>query len=191
MTPLQVRIGFASRAMPGELECGDQLGIVRDGVRSLIALADGVGHGPEAAAAARKAIAAATHEPWAPLDQIMSRCHRELTSTRGAALALIRVDAAHHQVEHIAIGNVEVAQSAREATRWIAVPGIVGSRMRKLVVSRQRLHAGDIFAVYTDGISRRLDLGRNCTLDATALASKLLEDYGSLYDDAACVVLRC
>jgi hypothetical protein len=191
MTPLQVRIGFASRAKPGEVECGDQLGVVRDGVRSLIVLADGVGHGPEAAAAARIAIATATREPWAPLDDIMSRCHRALNSTRGVALALIRVDAAHHRVEHVAIGNVEVAQSAREATRWIAVPGIVGSRMRKLLISQQQLHAGDVFVAHTDGISRRLDLGRNHALDATSFASKLVEEYGSLHDDAACVVLRC
>ncbi len=191
MTPLRVTIGFASRPMPGELECGDQLGVVRDGVRSLVALADGVGHGPEAAAAACAAIAAVTRDPWAPLGEILSRCHRDLASTRGAALTLIRVDAARHQVEHVAIGNVEVAALAREATRWIAVPGIVGSRVRKLLVSQQRLHAGDLLAIHTDGISRRLDLGRYRAIDASSLASKLLQDYGSPHDDAACVVVCC
>jgi hypothetical protein len=177
--------------MPGELECGDQLGVVRDDLRSLVVLADGVGHGPEAAAAARAAIAAVTHEPWAPLGDILSRCHRELASTRGAAVALLRVDAARHEVEHVAIGNVEVAAAAREATRWLAVPGIVGSRMRKVSVTQQRLHLGDVIAVHTDGVSRRLDLGRYFALDASSLASTLVEHYGSQHDDAACVVIRC
>lgn len=191
MRPLQVSIGSASRAMPGEAECGDQLDVLRDGLRSLVVLADGVGHGPEAAAAARAAIAAVTREPWAPLGELLSRCHRELASTRGAAVALLRVDAGRHEVEHVAVGNVEVSAVAREATRWVAIPGIVGSRLRKLLVTQQRLHPGDLLAVHTDGLSRRLDLGHHFSLDAASLASALVAQYGSQHDDAACVVIRC
>ncbi len=191
MTPLRVTFGSASRAMPGEVECGDRLDVMRDGLRSLVILADGVGHGPEAAAAARAAIAAAACDPWAPLGEVLSRCHRKLGSTRGAAVALLRIDAERHEVEHVAVGNVEVCAVAREATRWVAIPGIVGSRLRKQLVTQQRLHPGDLLAVHSDGVSRRLDLGRFSVLDAPSIASRLVEDYGSQHDDAACVVIRC
>lgn len=191
MTPLRLQIGVASRAMPGEVECGDRAVVVRDGDRTLVVLADGVGHGPEAAAAACAAIASITREPWDPLDQILARCHRDISQTRGVALALVRLRSAPGDVEHVAVGNVEVAGSTREAIRFVAVPGIVGSRIRKVLVTQQRLHPGDLLALHTDGVSSRLDLGRYYDLDASSLASKLIEDHGSPRDDAACVVVRC
>lgn len=188
---LEVTIGVSSRAKPGEIACGDQVGVVKDHERSLVVVADGVGHGREAAEAARAAIASAMREPWAPLDEIMSRCHREIVSTRGVALTMVRVHAGRGDAEHIAIGNVDVVASTRDKVRWLAVPGIVGSRVRKLVVSQHRLYAGDILVIHTDGVSRHLDIGSCLAFDAPSLASKLLETYASLHDDAACVVIRC
>lgn len=191
MTPLHVQIGVASRALPGETECGDVASVVREGARSLIALADGVGHGPEAAAAARATLASITADPWRPLEEILTRCHRDVATTRGAALTVLRIDAARAEMEHAGIGNVEIAGSTREPLRWAAVPGIVGVRVRKVVVARQRLHPGDLLVLHTDGVSRRLDLGRAYDRDAATLASELLQTYGSPRDDAACVVVRC
>jgi phosphoserine phosphatase RsbX len=188
---LRVDIGVASRAMPGETECGDRAGVVREGPRSLVALADGVGHGPEAAAAARSAIDSVTRDPWSPLDVLLSRCHREIAQTRGAALTLVRLDATRGEAEHAGVGNVDVVATTREALRWVSVPGIVGARVRKVRVTRQRLHPGDVLVLHTDGLSRRLDLGRHFDLDAPSLAMKLLGEYASPHDDAACVVVRC
>jgi negative regulator of sigma-B (phosphoserine phosphatase) len=191
MSMFRVQIGVASRPMPGEVDCGDQVAVVRDASRSLIAVVDGVGHGTEAATVARAAIAAIVVEPWARLEDVIDRCARALAQTRGAAITLLRFDAATGELEHVGVGNVEVACSTRQSARFVAVPGIMGVRVRKVLVTSQRVHPGDLFVVHTDGVSRRLDFGRYFDLDPTSLANKLVEQYGSPRDDAACVVLRC
>lgn len=191
MTALRVQVGVAARAKPGEVECGDQATIVSAGDRSLVVLADGVGHGPEAAHAARAALLSITREPWIDLGAMLERCHRDLAHTRGAALAIVRVDAARGELEHAAVGNVDVTGSTRDPLQCVAVPGIVGARMRKVLVTRHPLHPGDIVVIHTDGVSRSLDVGAHQHLDAPALAAKLVEQHASVRDDAACVVVRC
>lgn len=186
-----MQVGVASRAKPGESECGDQVSVLRDAARWLVAVADGVGHGPAAALAARSAIASIAREPWIDLAAIIERCHREIASTRGVALAVVRLDAARCEIEHAAVGNVEVTGVTRERATWIAVPGIVGGRMRKLLVTRQRLHPGDVIVLHTDGISRRMDVAGHRELEATQAATRLLSAYASSHDDAACAFVRC
>jgi hypothetical protein len=184
-------IGAAGRALPGELDCGDQSGFVRDGNRALVVLADGLGHGHEAAAAARAAVDSIVRDPWGPLDQLLMRCHRDISATRGAAVALLRFDAGLSVVEHVSVGNVEVVAVTREAMRFVSVPGVVGGRVRKVVVTSQRIQPGDVFVLHTDGLSRRLDLGRQHEMDVNELARHLVATFASPRDDAACVVVRC
>jgi phosphoserine phosphatase RsbX len=184
-------IGVASRARPGELHCGDQSGFARDGNRVLVVLADGLGHGSEAAVAARAAVDSVVRDPWGPLDQLLMRCHRDIGGTRGAAVALLRLDRGQSVVEHVSVGNVEVVAASREVMRFVSVPGVVGGRVRKVVVTSQRIHPGDLFVLHTDGLSRRLDLGRQHEMDVNQLARHLVEAFASSHDDAACVVVRC
>src|SRR5438094_10534413 len=80
--------GVAAVAHPGEAESGD-LYLVRSvegGV--LVAVVDGLGHGTEAATAARLAIAAlARHAHESPLS-LFERTHQALKGTRGAVMSL-------------------------------------------------------------------------------------------------------
>jgi anti-sigma regulatory factor (Ser/Thr protein kinase) len=82
----------AGRCVPmkGQLECGDAWSIRDLGQRQLICIVDGLGHGPLAAIAAQRAIAAfnAAQPGEAPTDIVM-RAHEELKATRGAVLAVL------------------------------------------------------------------------------------------------------
>lgn len=191
MSGIRLQIGSASRPCPGETVCGDQFAVVSHGNRVLVALADGLGHGSEAALAARAAVDSIVRDPWLPLDQLLHRCHREVATTRGSAVTLLRLHGDEARVEHVAVGNVEVMAATREAMRFVAIPGVVGGRMRKVALMTQRIHAGDVFVVHTDGLSRRLELGRHHELDVQFLARRLVETFASPRDDAACVVVRC
>src|SRR5439155_25122897 len=80
--------GVASRAFPGENASGD-LHLVKPvpgGV--LLAAVDGLGHGPEAAAAATTAVAILQNHADEPLPALVSRCHDAMKDARGVVMTV-------------------------------------------------------------------------------------------------------
>ena len=50
----KIQVGIAQRPANGEVVCGDHCAVVAEGAVTLIAVADGLGHGPHAATAAQQ-----------------------------------------------------------------------------------------------------------------------------------------
>src|SRR5205823_3248291 len=73
---------------------------------TLVAVIDGLGHGIEAAAATRVAIAALADAPGEPVTALLVRCHEEMRGTRGAVMTLVsfRDD---DTLTWVGVGNVE------------------------------------------------------------------------------------
>jgi hypothetical protein len=87
-------------------------------------VADGLGHGPEARAASRPAVALAARSPQASPAALLSSCHEELRGTRGAVVAAISVDEEAREMVHASVGNVAAhLQRDRGATRFLSTPG--------------------------------------------------------------------
>lgn len=99
--------GFAGQALADEQESGDGFLIRKIPDGCLIAVADGLGHGPDAAAATRTALATVSLAPATPLEGIFRRCHHELLKSRGVALTLVTLDFASGILTWLAVGNVE------------------------------------------------------------------------------------
>lgn len=87
-------VGAVSLNAPGESVCGDGWGFVLDGERTAVMVADGLGHGPDAAEAAAVALEAFSEEPMASPRQLLERTHQALRRTRGAAVMVLHADAA-------------------------------------------------------------------------------------------------
>ncbi|HEU5010218.1 MAG TPA: hypothetical protein VFT33_05935, partial [Gaiellaceae bacterium] len=79
--------------------------ILSEGV--LLAGIDGLGHGDEAARAARKAAKVVRENPSPDLAVLVQRCHNALKGTRGAAISLALVSCAEGVVTWLGVGNVE------------------------------------------------------------------------------------
>ncbi|HEU4726576.1 MAG TPA: hypothetical protein VFT22_01755, partial [Kofleriaceae bacterium] len=94
-------------------------------------------------------------------------------------------------LEHVSVGNVELVTRARDGVRPTTSPGVVGSRMRKLLETSHRVFAGDLLVLHTDGISSQLTLEGLRAIDPQAIADAILRDHGKPHDDAACIVIRC
>jgi hypothetical protein len=188
---MKVAIGHAGRPLPGETESGDQWTVVTDGPRHLAVLADGLGHGPAAALAARAAVSFFAARPWEPLEPLVWGCHRALTHTRGAALSLLRIDEQAGEASFLGVGNVELAAVTVDPVRPVPVPGVVGGRLRKVWEVRIGLRAGDLLVLHTDGISSRFDPRELRGLDAGVAARRLLAGHAKDHDDAACIVVTC
>src|SRR5438552_14349677 len=99
--------GVAARAFPGEKESGDwhRVRALPGGV--LLAAGDGLGHGPEAAAAATTAVAILQNQSDEPLPALVARCHDAMKEARGVVMTVARLGG-DGQLTWLGIGNVEV-----------------------------------------------------------------------------------
>src|SRR5438034_4813270 len=99
--------GVVCLPKPGETQAGDGYVVKAfpDGV--LVAVMDGLGHGEEAAAATKVAVATLESHAHEPLVSLVQRCHRELKDTRGVAMSLASFNSRENVMAWIGVGNVE------------------------------------------------------------------------------------
>src|SRR2546427_3561009 len=99
--------GVASRPSRGESGWGDLplVKALRGGVR--LAAVDGLGHGPEAAAAATTAVAVLQNHADEPLPALVTRSHDAMKDARGVVMTVPRLG--HEgQLTWLGVVNVEV-----------------------------------------------------------------------------------
>jgi negative regulator of sigma-B (phosphoserine phosphatase) len=182
-------LACASRPIRSERACGDQIAVMGDAESTTIVVADGLGHGPEAELAARRACDLARESDLTDVERVIRACDLSLRGTRGAALAVVRIERTL-DVQIAIIGNVDVRGITRERLHALGVGGVVGHRVRKVLVTRSKLEPGDLVLVFTDGISSRFSLEPYEAMSAAIAAPAILAAHGKESDDAACVFLR-
>ncbi len=185
-----IEIGTASRPKPGEIECGDQFVVVENARDVVVAVADGLGHGPEAAIAGKAACQFVRENPHGGLEDLMRSTSKAISHTRGVALSLLRFNPRAAQLDYAGIGNVDVTTITRGPVRPFNQPGVVGSRIRRVSENSYELSDGDLIVVYSDGISSRFDLSEYRLLPASSLAQTILQNHAKDHDDATCVAIR-
>lgn len=192
--------GFATLPLPGQTQSGD-LHFVRvwpDG--ALLAAVDGLGHGREAATAARLAVAILEAHETEPLEALMRLCHEALRGTRGAVLSAARIDAAAGALAWLGVGNVEGFLSrARPAAsrrgrdqerRLIPDAGVLGSRLPPLHPRAVPLEPGDLLILATDGVDAGFADDPLPSGSPREIAKRLLAAHGRSTDDALVLVVR-
>ncbi len=184
----------ATMPMPGESVLGDRAVVCRGARRVLLAAIDGVGHGPEAAAAA---LIAADSLKASDQDVAAAalECHRALAQTRGAALSLAMIDCREHTLTWLGIGNVE----SRLLHGGAPVPvseslllhtGVVGHALPRLAPQTLPLAHGDVLIFATDGIRRDFADDLMPRGSCREIADRILHDHGVGSDDALVLVAR-
>src|SRR5262245_51204445 len=91
MTFIEYQTAAATRE--GEAESGDRYLVQPYAGGVLVGVVDGVGHGREAAEAARTAVTELRERASEPLVTLFKSCHERLRSTRGAVLSLASFNA--------------------------------------------------------------------------------------------------
>lgn len=186
----RLQIGMSSRVCAGESVCGDKAGIYRKGYEVFLAVVDGLGHGPEANRAACVACKFLEKNWTSDIGSVLEELDSELVSTRGAAATLIYVDTRSGELCHTGIGNVKLSGRCKDNINPFPVPGVLGSGIRKIMISRHQLHDGDFFVVYSDGISQRFDVGDYIALQPQLASEKIIEKWSRSHDDATCVTVQ-
>ncbi len=116
--PSRTEFGVVSAPHPGETVCGDHWAFGAGQAGRTVLVVDGSGHGPEAARAARLATQIFGEHLDEDCERLVERLHRGLAQTRGAALAVARVDGGRNLVRFVGVGNIAGAL----AQRWRSAP---------------------------------------------------------------------
>ena len=186
----------ATLALAGEPESGD-LHVVapfEDGAR--VAAIDGLGHGPEAAVAARSAAKALQRDSRRPVGELLERCHESLRGTRGAVITRAWFNGAGATMSWAGVGNIE-GTLLRAEPGWerpresvMLVGGVPGHQLPTLRPNEWHVSPGDTLVLATDGVrGGYLDLV-DVTQSPQQLADHLLAEYGRGTDDALVLVAR-
>ncbi|MGW3961797.1 ATP-binding protein [Amycolatopsis sp. NPDC005003] len=181
-------IGHFRLPRDGEEYCGDAVALADvTGSRTAV-VADGLGHGPDAAEAADAALRVFTENPDRPLPHQLTNMHRALRTTRGAAVALVRI--APRRLEFCGVGNVSGASLGGGPSRLLlSTPGIVGFTLPSAPVRHLALAEDDVVVLHTDGVGTGWRVPGRAP-DLLLLAADLAHRHRNARDDAAMLALR-
>jgi serine/threonine protein phosphatase PrpC len=190
---MSIEWGAVNRPKEGQSVSGDTY-LVREAEHGnvLISVIDGLGGGEEASQAAMSAASVLHAYHTQSLEQLIRQSHNALRSTRGAVIAILRLDTLARQATYIGVGNIGIQVYSALSIRPISKNGILGYRMPTLLELSYTYNSGDTFVLYSDGISGRFNLdGKlNLSLPPQDLAQAILDMYGKSNDDATVVVVR-
>jgi hypothetical protein len=187
-------LGVATLTLPGQQECGDRYVVApfADGV--LVAAVDGIGHGAEAAKAARIAGNILKSRPHETLVPLIRRCHDELRGTRGVVMSVASFNHLEMIMTWAGVGNVEGKLLSRDTlsqprTLLLSV-GTLGYQLGPIYPTAHPIKAGDTLIFSTDGV--REDFGQHLNLKQSPqqLADDILARSARHTDDALVLVGR-
>jgi negative regulator of sigma-B (phosphoserine phosphatase) len=165
---------------------------------TLVAVLDGLGHGQEAARAARLAAATLTTHPGEPVLSLVQRCHAALLGTRGSVMALVSFTTRGESLTWVGVGDVEAilvranAQARPARERLLLRGGVVGYRLPPLRAATLPVFPGDTLILATDGIRSGFAEEASPGGDPPqSLADRILARFGKHTDDALVLVARC
>lgn len=196
-TPFGLEFGAVSIPVAGEEVCGDSWAIEDIGEAAIVLVVDGLGHGPQAAEAAREGVR--IFRATAPMGavEVIRAAHAALKSTRGAAIAVARIDRKRGEVQFAGVGNIAgaIINSADETSRTSMVShnGIVGHAVRKVQEFVYPWAPNSLLLMHTDGVGTHWHVSRYAGLGAThagLVAGVLYRDFRRSRDDATIVAVR-
>ncbi len=190
--------GAVNLPKPGETDNGDAWSACLQPAASSLLLVDGLGHGSLAATAAREAVRAFEHRTAQSPAEIIEAIHRALRSTRGAAGAVVQVQAASRgapgQVRFVGVGNITgTVWSGLAARHLVSHNGTLGHEVTRIQEFVYEWPADGVLVMATDGLATQLKPGDYPGLlrrHPSLVAGVLYRDYKRGRDDATVIVLR-
>ncbi len=191
-----VEWGVVTRCRGGEATSGDLAVVTVRPEGALVAAIDGLGHGSEAARAARRAAEVVRKSPTEDLVLLVHRCHCALRGTRGAAISLAFISPPRNRITWLGVGNVEgrVLSGDPLATRpkgSLALGrGVPGHELPMVRTATLELRTGDVLVLATDGIETAFADALDISGSTQAISERILANHWKRRDDALVVAVR-
>ena len=192
--PGALEIGVVIDTYPGESICGDGW-VTANGRRgATLLLVDGSGHGPLAARAAETAARAFADNIDKECVPLVEAIHRALAPTRGAALAVARIDRDAQVVRFVGVGNIgAVLANGGEARRMASYNGTAGHVAPRIREFTYPFTGRPLVILHSDGLSARWEIDAYPGLAAShpsLVAGVLFRHHRRDRDDATVVAMR-
>jgi len=192
VAPATLDLGVICLAKAGESVSGDSWTVVTSKGRHGILVADGLGHGPDAARASLAATRVLEEWPDVEPAEIIQSCHRALAPTRGAAVAVARIST--DKVGFAGIGNIACRIEDGDVHRQlISHNGTVGHMMRRVQQFDCPLPTGALLLFHSDGLATHWNLADYPGLAGRhpgIIAGALYRDHERGRDDVTVLVVR-
>jgi anti-sigma regulatory factor (Ser/Thr protein kinase) len=194
--PLEPRWSGLAVPLAGEAACGDAY-CVRPRTEGgwTVVVADGLGHGPQAAEASSAAVRLFRDREGEGAGAILSAVHAGLRHTRGGAVSVARYEADRDTLVFAGLGNVlaAVVTPLGEVRRTLTHSGTAGHVARRIQEFEYPFPPNGLLVMHSDGIASAWSLDPYPGLVAahpSLIAGVLYRDFGRGRDDATVVVAR-
>ncbi|HTV30231.1 MAG TPA: ATP-binding SpoIIE family protein phosphatase [Xanthobacteraceae bacterium] len=185
------QVGAVAVAKLGEEVCGDSWTVAQSNEVCTLFVADGLGHGPDAAHASAEAVRVLHRFGGHQVQTVLDYVHGGLRATRGAAVSIARFDPAAGKVSFAGVGNVAGVLAVNgELRRMVSMPGTLGYNVRKIQAFEYPF-ANGLVILHSDGLSTGWTLGRYTNLeqaDPTLIAGVLYRDFARRRDDVTILI---
>lgn len=191
-----VEWGIASQSLDRAAGSGDCYVMKPICGGTLLAVVDGLGHGKQAAEAAKLAVNTVHEYTDGSILSIFSRCHERLKGTRGVVMSLAFFSAADRTMTWAGVGNVAgllLRRGVESAVREDALMlggGVIGDRLPHVRASTKTVSYGDAVILSTDGIRTGFDKVLNLRSSPQQIADSILASHRRDDDDALVLVAR-
>lgn len=187
-------VGAVRVAKRGEERCGDAWGAELNAARATILVADGLGHGFDAAEASALAVAAFHEAEGRSLRERLAHIHQSLAVTRGAAIAIAEIDHEAGRIAYGGLGNISGVIVTPGGTRsLVSMHGTAGRSAPRVSDFTYDLSPASVLVMHSDGITARWDLSSYPDIwqrHPSLIAAVLFRDHARGSDDACAVVYR-
>lgn len=189
-----LQVGGLSVPYPGETRCGDGWASACEAGRTVVMVADGLGHGPAAAEASHGAIEQFRKVTNEAPDEILDAVHQAIRGTRGAAVAVAEIRSQAGEVRFAGVGNISgVIMRAEGNSHMVSHHGTVGHQVRKIQTFSYPWTRDSLMVLHSDGLQSQWKLDRYPGLSLrhpTLIAGTLYRDFKRGRDDTTVVVAR-
>ena len=191
---IPVEIGVVSEPIAGEEVCGDQwaIRVISNGM--LIMIADGLGHGILANEAAQEATQVLAQTRYLEPASIVNEVHHALKKTRGAAVAVAKLDCQKKLLVFAGVGNISGNIVSPGSSRGLpSHNGTAGQHASRIQEFSYPWRSDDLLVMHSDGLASRWDMERYPGLlnkHASMIAAMLHRDFSRRRDDVTVFVAK-
>ena len=159
-----------------------------------VLLADGLGHGREAAEAAQEAVTIFRKRQDKAPGEILSFVHDALKKTRGAVAAVAEIRPGTGMLTYAGIGNISASVVTGGSSRaLVSHNGTLGAITSRIQEFQTPWKSDSVLVMHSDGLQSKWDLSTYAGLisrQPAIIAAALLRDFRRKRDDASVVVVK-
>src|SRR3989442_5736133 len=182
--------------LKGQEKSGDHCLVKPFETSVLVAVVDGLGHGEEAAAAAKIAVDVLEANARDDVIALFKRSHEALRGSRGVVMSVALLNGLEGTMTWMGVGNVEGLLARAnpdikpQKESLLIRAGVLGGPLAILDASIIPIMPGDTLVFATDGIRSGFDEEINSLDPPKEIAGNIMSKYSKDSDDALVLVAR-